>query len=314
VIAMPVEPQTKALLDAMRASGASLDFGDLSASEARRRMEQTPIARGVPEPVAKVEDRLIPGPGGELAIRIYTPDAPGPLPVLVYFHGGGWVLGNLDNSDGQCRSLTNAIGCVTVSVDYRLAPEAKFPAAAEDCYAATLWVADHASALGCDPKRVAVGGTSAGANLAAVVPLMARDRRRPAIAYQVLVYPITDGGMDTRSYHENAEGYFLTAGAMAWFWKHYINDDRDRSHPYAAPLNATDLSGLAPALVITAEYDPLRDEGEAYAEKLRTAGVPVTCTRYDGTIHSFVSMAPNLAVGQRAFEQIVRALRDALGA
>src|SRR5438552_11890278 len=123
---MPLEPQTKALLDAMRASGASLDFGDLSASETRRRMEQTPIARGAPEPVAKVEDRLIPGPGGELAIRIYTPDGPGPLPVLVYFHGGGWVLGNLDNSDGQCRSLTNAIGCVTVSVDYRLAPEAKF--------------------------------------------------------------------------------------------------------------------------------------------------------------------------------------------
>ena len=215
---------------------------------------------------------MIPGPDGPLGVRIYAPDAAAPLPVLVYFHGGGWVLGNLDTSDAQCRSLTNAIGCVTVSVDYRLAPEARFPAAVEDCYAATRWVADNASELGCDSKRVAVGGTSAGANLAAVVPLMARDRGHPSLAYQVLVYPITDGSMDTSSYRENAEGYFLTAGAMAWFWKHYINDDRDRSHPYAAPLNAADLSGLPPALVITAEYDPLRDEGEAYARENARGG------------------------------------------
>jgi acetyl esterase len=308
---MPLEPQTKALLDAMKGAGASLDFGDLSAAEARRRMEQTPVGRGAPEPVAKVEDRLIPGPGGPLALRIYAPDAAGPLPVLVYFHGGGWVLGDLDTSDAQCRSLTNAVGCVTVSVDYRLAPEARFPAAPEDCYAATRWVAANAPELGVDPERIAVGGTSAGANLAAVVPLMARDRGGPALAYQVLVYPITDGSMDTPSYGENAGGYFLTAGAMAWFWKHYINDDRDRSHPYAAPLHAADLSSLPPALVITAEYDPLRDEGEAYAQRMQAAGVPVTCTRYDGTIHSFVSMAPNLDVGKRAFDQIVTALKDA---
>jgi acetyl esterase len=307
---MPLEPQTKAMLDAMQASGASLDFGHMSAAEARRKMEASPVARGSAEPVAKVEDRMIPGPGGQLAVRIYTPDAPAPLPAIVYFHGGGWVLGNLEGSDAQCRTLTNAVRCVTVSVDYRLAPEAKFPAAAEYCYAATLWVADNAASLGCDPKRIAVAGTSAGANLAAVVPLMAKDQGAPAIAFEVLVYPITDGGMNTRSYRENAEGYFLTAASMAWFWEQYINDDKDRVHPYAAPINAPDLSGLPPALVITAEFDPLRDEGEAYAERLRAAGVPVTCTRYDGTIHSFVSMAAILDVGKRAFEQIVAALKE----
>ena len=309
---MPLEPQTKAMLDAMKAADASLDFGPMSAVEARRTMESSPVARGAAEPVAKVEDRLIPGPGGQLAVRIYTPDAPPPLPAIVYFHGGGWVLGNLDGSDAQCRALTNAARCVTVSVDYRLAPEAKFPAPAEDCYAAALWMADNAASLGCDPKRIAVAGTSAGANLAAVVPLMAKDRGRPAIAFQVLVYPITDGAMNTRSYRENAEGYFLTAASMAWFWEQYINDDEDRVHPYAAPIKATDLSGLPPALVNTAEFDPLRDEGEAYAERLRAAGVPVTCTRYDGTIHSFVSMSAILDVGKQAFEQIVAALKDTL--
>lgn len=310
---MPLEPQTKTLLDAMRASGASLDFGQMPASEARRKLAQTPIARENAEPVATVDDRTIPGPGGDIPVRIYTPHAAGPLPALVYFHGGGWVLGDLDGSDAQCRMLTNAVGCVTVSVDYRLAPEAKFPAPAEDCYAATLWVCENARALGCDSSRVAVGGTSAGANLAAAVPLMARDRQRPAIAFQLLVYPITDGGMNTQSYRENAEGYFLTSQAMDWFWGHYVKDDTDRAHPYAAPINAIDLGGLPPALVITAEYDPLRDEGEAYAARLREAGVPVACTRYDGTIHSFVSMAANLDVGKRAVKQIVGALREALG-
>ncbi|HKD66841.1 MAG TPA: alpha/beta hydrolase [Candidatus Binataceae bacterium] len=310
---MPLEPQTKALLDAMTASGASLDFGQMSAAEARRQMEANPVTRGNAEPVAKVEDRQIRGPGGALAVRIYTPEAPAPRPAIVYFHGGGWVLGNLDGSDAQCRALTNAAGCVTVSVDYRLAPEAKFPAPAEDCYAATLWVSENAASLGCDPRRIAVAGTSAGANLAAVVPLMARDRGRPAIAFQVLVYPITDGAMNTRSYQENAKGYFLTAASMAWFWNQYLSDEKDRIHPYASPINAADLRGLPPALVITAEFDPLRDEGETYAERLRASGVPVTCTRYDGTIHSFVSMSAILDAGKRAFEQIVAALKDALG-
>jgi acetyl esterase len=309
---MPLEPQTKALLDAMNAAGASLEFGTMSAEQARRKMETNPVARGAAEPVAKVEDRSIPGPAGSLTIRIYTPAAAAPTPALVYFHGGGWVLGNLDGSDAQCRALTNAVGCATISVDYRLAPEAKFPAPVEDCYAATLWVADNAASLGCDPGRIAVAGTSAGANLAAAVPLIARDRGRPPLAFQVLVYPITDGSMNTRSYRENAEGYFLTAASMAWFWKQYISDDQDRVHPYAAPINAADLGRLPPALVITAEFDPLRDEGEAYAEKLRASAVPVTCTRYDGTIHSFVSMAANLDVGKRAFEQIVAGLKEAL--
>ncbi len=309
---MPLEPQTRALLQAMAKAGASLDFGTMSAAQARRRMEANPVARGCAEAVGKVEDRTIAGPGGALPVRIYTPQAPPPMPAIAYFHGGGWVLGNLDASDAQCRSLANAARGIVVSVDYRLAPEAKFPAAAEDCYAATLWITENAAKLGCDAKRIAVAGTSAGANLAAVVPLMARDRGRPPIAFQVLVYPITDGSMNTRSYRENAHGYFLTAASMAWFWEQYVNRDSDRLHPYAAPLNAPDLRGLPPALVITAEFDPLRDEGEAYAQRLREAGVPVTCTRYDGTIHSFVSMAATLDVGKRAFDQIVAALKSAL--
>jgi acetyl esterase len=219
------------------------------------------------------------------------------------------VIGNIDSHDALCRKLTNAIGCVTVSVDYRLAPEAKFPAAAEDCYAATQWVSEHAAPLGCDPKRLAVCGDSAGGNLAAVVPLMARDRGKPPIAFQVMLYPCTDGSLESGSMRELAEGYFLTRGAMNWFWNHYVRDHNDRTNPYAAPIHAPELKGLPPALIITAEYDPLRDEGEAYAAKLRTAGVPVTLTRYEGTIHGFVSMADSLDKGKEAINEVVSTLK-----
>jgi len=309
---MPLDKQTQALIDAMQSAGMVLEFEKMSAPDARKAMDQMAAAtRGAGEPVAKVEDRSIPGPESKIPVRIYAPEGHGPLPVLVFYHGGGWVIGSLDSHDALCRKLTNAAGCVVVSVDYRLAPEAKFPAAAEDCYAATLWVAENAAALGCDPKRIAVGGDSAGGNLAAVVPLMARDRGKPAIAYQVLMYPVTDGSLETGSMRELAEGYFLTHGAMVWFWNHYVRDSKDRSHPYAAPINATELRGLPPALIITAEYDPLRDEGEAYAAKLREAGVPVTCTRYDGTIHGFVSLADNLDQGKKALAQVVTGLKAA---
>ncbi|MGO9058095.1 MAG: alpha/beta hydrolase [Candidatus Binataceae bacterium] len=309
---MPLDQQTQALIDAMKSAGMVLEFEKMSAPDARKAMDQMAAAtRGPGEPVAKVEDRSIPGPEGKIPVRIYTPESQEPLPVLVFYHGGGWVIGSLDSHDALCRKITNAAGCAVVSVDYRLAPEAKFPAAAEDCYAATLWVAENAAALGCDPKRLAVGGDSAGGNLAAVVPLMAHDRGKPAIAYQVLMYPVTDGSLDTGSMRELAEGYFLTHGAMVWFWNHYVRDHKDRSHPYAAPINATELRNLPPALIITAEYDPLRDEGEAYAAKLRAAGVPVTCTRYDGTIHGFVSMADNLDQGKKALAQVVAGLKAA---
>ncbi len=311
---MPLDQQSKALIDAMQAAGMILDFEKMSAPDARKMMEAAAAATRVPgEPVAKVEDRTIPGPEVPIPVRIYSPEGKGPFPALVFYHGGGWVLGNLDGHDPLCRKITNAVGCKVVSVDYRLAPEAKFPAAAEDCYAATLWVSENAAALGCDPKRLAVGGDSAGGNLAAVVPLMARDRGKPPIDYQVLIYPVTDGSCDTGSMRELANGYFLTHGAMVWFWNHYVRDHNDREHPYAAPIHAAELRGLPPALVITAEYDPLRDEGEAYAAKLREARVPVTCTRYDGTIHGFVSMADQLDQGKKALAQVVAGLKTAFG-
>jgi acetyl esterase len=309
---MPLDEQTKALIDAMQSAGMVLEFEKMTAQEARKAMDQmAAVTRGPGEPVAKVQDRTVPGPDVPVPVRIYFPEGAAPFPVMVFYHGGGWVIGNVDSHDALCRKLTNAIGCVTVSVDYRLAPEAKFPAAAEDCYAATRWVSENAAALGCDPKRLAVCGDSAGGNLAAVVPLMARDRGKPPIAFQVLMYPCTDGSLETGSMRELAEGYFLTRGAMAWFWNHYVRDHNDLKHPYAAPTHAPELKGLPPALVITAEYDPLRDEGEAYAAKLRAAGVPVTSTRYDGTIHGFVSMADNLDKGKEAIKQVVSTLKAA---
>ncbi|HEV3112064.1 MAG TPA: alpha/beta hydrolase [Candidatus Binataceae bacterium] len=309
---MPLDQQTKALIDAMQSAGMVLEFEKMTPVQARQAMEQMAAATRAPgEPVAKVEDRSIPGPEGAVAVRIYVPEGSAPFPVMVFYHGGGWVIGSIDSHDATCRKLTNAIGCVTVSVEYRLAPEHKFPAAAEDCYAATLWVSENAAALGCDPKRLAVCGDSAGGNLAAVVPLMARDRGKPPIAYQVLLYPCTDGSLETGSMRDLAEGYFLTRGAMVWFWNHYVRDHNDRNHPYAAPVHAPELRGLPPALVITAEYDPLRDEGEAYAAKLRAAGVPVTSTRYDGTIHGFVSMADNLDKGKDAIKEVVSTLKAA---
>jgi acetyl esterase len=310
---MPLDQQTKALIDAMQSAGMVLEFEKMTPPQARQAMEQMAAAtRGPGEPVAKVEDRTVPTPDGHVPIRIYTPDGPAPYPVMLFYHGGGWVIGNIESHDALCRKLTNAIGCVTVSVDYRLAPEAKFPAAAEDCYAATKWVSENAAVFGCDPKRLIVCGDSAGGNLAAAVPLMAKDRGGPPIAFQVLIYPCTDGSLDTGSMRDLAEGYFLTRGAMVWFWNQYVRDHNDRSNPYAAPIHAPELRGLPPALVITAEYDPLREEGEAYAAKLKAAGVPVTRTRYAGTIHGFVSMADNLDKGKEAIEQVVSAVKKAV--
>jgi acetyl esterase len=307
---MPLDKQTKALIDAMQSAGMVIEFEKMTAPEARKAMDQmAAVTRGPGEPVAKVEDRSIPGPEVAIPVRIYFPEGAAPFPVMVFYHGGGWVIGNIDSHDALCRKLTNAIGCVTVSVDYRLAPEAKFPAAAEDSYAATQWVSEHAASLGCDPKRLAVCGDSAGGNLAAVVPLMARDRGKPPIAFQVMLYPCTDGSLESGSMRELAEGYFLTRGAMNWFWNHYVRDHNDRTNPYAAPIHAPELKGLPPALIITAEYDPLRDEGEAYAAKLRTAGVPVTLTRYEGTIHGFVSMADSLDKGKEAINEVVSTLK-----
>jgi len=252
-------------------------------------------------------------------VRIYWPQEPSgaPLPALLYFHGGGWVICDLDSHDPTCRAITNSVGCVVVSVDYRLAPEHKFPAAAEDAYAATLWVTANASDLGVDPARIAVGGDSAGGNLAAAVALMARDRRAlqqraPQIMFQLMVYPVTDvTSLDTPSYRENAEGYFLTAASMDWYRHQYLTDLSEASHPYASPLQAPDLTGLPPALVLTAEHDPLRDEGEAYAARLRDAGVPASAVRYDGVFHGFFALGRLLDIAKQANEDAYAALREA---
>jgi acetyl esterase len=217
----------------------------------------------------------------------------------------------VETMDAPLRVLTNRAGCVVVSVDYRLAPEHKFPAAVEDAYAATRWVANNISTVQGDPARIAVGGDSSGGNLAAAVTLMARDRGEPSLIYQILVCPVTNHDFNTLSYQEYADGYLLTKNSMVWFWNHYLKDDNDGRHPYASPLQAQDLSGLPPALIITAEYDPLRDEGEAYAARLQKAGVSVVTKRYDGMIHGFFEMAALLDTSQLAIEDAAQALRSA---
>ena len=222
------------------------------------------------------------------------------------------MIGDLDGADVTCRELAARSGSVVVSVDYRLAPEHRYPAAHEDCYAATIWAAEHASELGADAGKLAVGGDSAGGNLAAVVCLRARDEDGPAIRFQLLVYPVTDHNYETASYRDNAEGYLLTRDGMVWFWDHYLGPDGDGSHPHASPLRAEDLSGLPPAHVITAEYDPLRDEGEAYAQRLREAGVPTTHTRYAGQIHAFYGMHGVLDDAMNAAQESAEKLKAAL--
>jgi acetyl esterase len=308
---LPLDPQAQAFLERFETGGA-LPFHALTVEQARRAIEEQTRTFGSPQAVARVEDREIPGPAGPLAVRIYIPSHEASLPALVYFHGGGWVIGNLNTHDAVCRALSNSARCLTVAVDYRLAPEHRFPAALEDCYAATSWVATNAQRLGVDATRLAVGGDSAGGNLAAAVALMARERGAPALAFQLLVYPVTDDAMDTPSHRAFAEGFFLTRSDMEWFWNHYAPDPSDRESCFACPAKATDLSGLPPAMIITAEFDPLRDEGERYAERLKAAGVPVTLKRYPGMVHGFFRLSHIIDQGKTALAEAGAALRAAL--
>ena len=310
---MPLDPEAKMLLEQL--TTVVRPFDELSVVEARAAIVTLSAAAGEGEAVARVENRTVPGPRGEIPVRIYTPEGRAPFPVLVYFHGGGWVIGSLETHDGLCRHLANAAGAVVVSVDYRLAPEHPFPASGEDAYAATRWVAANAAVIGGDAKRIAVGGDSAGGNLAAVVSLMARDRGGPPLVFQLLVYPVTDTpSAKTASYRENAEGYFLTAKMMHWFWNHYCGKNPDLSDPYLCPLRAKDLKRLPPALVVTAEFDPLRDEGEAYAARLREAGNQADLKRYPGMIHGFFGMGPLLTKAREATKEAASMLRAAFAA
>ncbi|MFJ8260481.1 alpha/beta hydrolase [Rummeliibacillus sp. NPDC094406] len=250
---------------------------------------------------------------GKVPVRIYTPvKSKAALPVFIYYHGGGWVIGDLDAVDIPCRQVASKSGCVVISVDYRLAPEHKFPAAIEDSYAVVEWVIENGAELNIDVSKIAVGGDSAGGNIAAVVSQIARDNHVDAIVQQILLYPVTDYNLDTESYENFSEGYFLTKADMKWFWNHYLYSDVDGKNPNASPLQAKSLKDLPPALIITAEYDPLRDEGEAYAIRLKEANVPVQLKRYDGTIHGFFWMAGFLDEGADAIELVSNTLIQAL--
>ena len=305
---MPLDPQAQEVLDQLAALGLAPNH-ILTPEEARA--NQLLRARAVGPEVAKVEDRAIPGSDAQVPVRVYTPEGTGPFPVLSWFHGGGWVLGNLDTADATARYLAVEAGCVVVSVGYRLAPEAKFPVPLDDCFAATEWISQNAASISADTNKIAVGGDSAGGNLAAAVALRARDQRGPSLALQLLVYPVMARDFNTASYLQNGEGYMLTTDGMKWFWDHYLRNDADASNPYAAPAASKDLSGLPPALVITAEFDPLRDEGEAYAQRLKTAGVATTSSRYDGMLHGFFTMSAVIDKGKEAISEASSALRAA---
>ncbi|MCW2718524.1 MAG: acetyl esterase [Pseudonocardiales bacterium] len=308
---MALDPQAQGLLEALRAQGMK-SFEQMSVSEARDAAMAFRGLQAEPATVAAVHDRTIPGADGELPIRIFVPGGQGPLPVLTYFHGGGWVIGNLEVVDKPCRALAAVTGAIVVATQYRMAPETKFPGAVDDCYAALQWVAGNAAEFGGDPNRLGVIGDSAGGNLAAVVALKARDEGGPRIRAQVLTYPVTDATSNLPSRRENAEGYLLTSASMDWFWRHYLREPGDGKNPYASPLLASDHSGLPPALVLTAEFDPLRDEGEAYAERLKAAGVSVTVRRYDGLIHGVFWMTGAVERGNELYEEIAKFVRSEL--
>ena len=309
---MPLDPKAQQFLDQITAAGLP-PFDAIPVEESRRLTASMFPTLVEPVSIAKSEDRRIPGAVGEIPVRIFTPGHARPYPVVVYLHGGGWVIGDIDSYDGTCRALANAVPAVVVSVGYRLAPEDKFPAAADDCYAATCWVADHAAEIGGDANRIAVAGDSAGGNLSAVVALMARDRGGPKLRHQVLIYPVTDANFDTPSYRQNANGYFLTQDMMRWFWDQYAPSPVARAHAYASPLRAQDLRGLPAATVITAEFDPLRDEGETYAARLREADVAVRLSRYSGMIHGFFTMTTVFDQAKQAMNEAAAALRGAFG-
>jgi acetyl esterase len=307
--ATALHPQVDALRRERLAAGVR-PLHQLSVAEARD-AELAQLERTDAEHVPEVVDRTLAGPAGEIPIRLYLPDVTRPAPALVYFFGGGWVLGSLETADAVCRRLANSVACAVVSVSYRRAPEHPFPAGLEDCYAATCWVAQHGAEHGLDGDRLAVGGASSGGNLAAAVALLARERGGPRLSFQLLVYPPLDHRAETPSMREWPEPPFFSPDDAAWCWSHYLADAADGESPYASPLRAGSLQGLPPALVITAELDPLRDEGELYAARLREAGVAAKLVRFDGMVHGFFSLSDRLDGAAEAQALAAAALRRA---
>lgn len=310
-MARELKPEVRTLLDTFEEMHLPPTYA-LSVEAARQRLEDL-FATPDPEPVGDVSDITMGTPAGDIPARLYRPDRPGQHPAVVYFHGGGWTVGSLETHDGTARAITNTADCVVVSVDYRLAPEHPFPAAVVDAFAATQWVSEYGERLGIDTSRIAVAGDSAGGNLAAVVSLMARDQGGPELVHQALVYPAVNSP-ELRwfdSYDENAEGYFLEQRSMEWFYDQYISRSTDHRNEYAFPLLARDLSELPAATVITCEFDPLRDEGIRYADRLAEAGVNVHREHFEGMIHGFIGLKDRLEAGRDGITIVADGLQRA---
>lgn len=310
---MALHPQIQQALKAL-ADAKLPPLETLTPAQAREQMNAMVKARaGVPAPIDRAEDRRAPGPAADIPVRLYWPKADKPRGAVLYFHGGGHVIGNLDTHDVIARNLCAGSEALIVSVDYRMGPEHRFPAAVDDAWAALRWLADAAPSLGVDASRLAVCGDSAGANLAAVVALMARDAGAPKLRLQALVYPVADYALTGESYERYAEGYgVLTRGAMEWFQRHYLSRPEDADDWRASPIKASSFAGVAPALIVNAECDVLRDDGARYAEALRRAGVPVEHKEYAGMIHGFFGMAPAIDDAVAAQAYVADALKRAL--
>jgi len=309
---VPLHPRLQAMRDQRERDGvAPLYTMSLAAARAAD-LASIRESGGEPEPVHEVAELTVPGPGGQLRLRLYRPSEERPLPALLYFFGGGWVLGAIDTADGVSRSLANSSGAMVIVAGYRLAPEHPFPAAVDDCHAALLWVAEHAREIGVHPASIAVGGDSAGGNLAAAVTLLARDDGL-ALSSQLLVYPNTDQLADDESMRDADDPFLFNRHSVSWYRQHYLRNTDDAASPLASPLRAQSLAGLPSALVITAEYDPLRDQGEAYASRLADEGVPVKLSCYPGMTHGFFTMAGTVDASRAAIAQAASHLRASFG-
>jgi len=304
-----IDPEARAYLKQTASLGLP-PLAEQGAVEARRLNSlRAPSLAGEPEDVALIEDGRLPGAGGQIPFRLYSPAPDRTLPALLYLHGGGWVVGDLDTHDSVCRALARRAGCVVLALDYRLAPENPFPAAVEDAWTALNWLCDHATEIGADSDRIAVGGDSSGGNLSAVVAQRSRDRGGPRLSAQVLIYPVTDCDFDTPSYRDAATGYGLTRDSMLWYWDQYLPDEDRRVSPDASPLRAPDLSGLPPAFVITCKLDPLASEGAAYAEALSAAGVRVEHVHEPDMIHGYIRMNGVVSRARKSWDDCGRFLR-----